>query len=240
MLDWLSRTELMFGGEGIEKLKNSRVAVFGIGGVGGYAVEALVRAGIGAIDLIDGDKVNVTNLNRQLIATRKTIGMYKVDAAAERIAEINPDCSVIARKIFFLPENEDSVDFSLYDYVVDAIDTVAGKIAIIGKSKLAGTPVISSMGAGNKTDPTKFEVCDVFKTSVCPLAKIMRRELKKINVDSLKVVFSPELPIKTVDCGEKNSNNRPVPASNSFVPPVAGLVMAGEVIKDLIGFGAVK
>ena len=196
-LNQFSRTELLIGDEGVRKLSRSRVAVFGIGGVGGYVVEALIRSGLGAIDLIDDDKVALTNLNRQIIATQKTIGKYKVDVAEERILEINPEVKVKKYRMFFTPETSNRIDFSAYDYVVDAIDTVVGKLEIIEKAKHAGVPVISSMGAGNKMHPEMFEIADIYKTSVCPLAKVMRQELKKRRIKHLKVVYSKEIPIKT-------------------------------------------
>ena len=238
MLNQFSRTELLFGKEAMDKLASSRVAVFGIGGVGGYTVEALIRSGVGAIDLIDNDKVCLTNLNRQLYATRKTVGQYKVDVAAERIAEINPNAIVRTYKTFYTPQTADEFDFSQYDYVVDAIDTVTGKIALVMQAQAADTPIISSMGAGNKLDPTAFEVADIYKTSVCPLAKVMRRELSKRGVKALKVVYSKEQPLSPID-GEKilkqeNVGRRQVPGSTAFVPPAVGLIIAGEVIKDLI------
>ena len=232
------------------RLESSHVAVFGIGGVGGYVVEALARSGIGAIDLIDDDKVCLTNINRQIIATRKTIGKYKVDVAAERVHDINPDCKVRAFKTFFLPETEDQFDFNEYDYVVDAIDTVTGTLAIIEKAKRAGVPVISSMGAGNKVNPSMFEVADIYQTSVCPLAKVMRHECKKRGIDSLKVVYSKEKPIRpledmSISCGtncicppgtaRKCTQRRDIPGSTAFVPSVVGLIIAGEVINDLAG-----
>lgn len=213
------------------RLGASRVAVFGIGGVGGYVVEALVRSGIGALDLIDNDKVCPTNINRQIIATRKTVGRYKVDVAEERVHDINPDCEVRTYKTFFLPDTQDQFDFHEYDYVVDAIDTVTGKLAIIVKAKEAGVPVISSMGAGNKMNAALFEVDDIYRTSVCPLAKVMRHECRKRGIDSLKVVYSKEEPIKPPECTE----GRPVPGSTAFVPSVAGLIIAGEVINNLAG-----
>ena len=242
MPDQFSRTQLLYGAEALKKLSASRVAVFGIGGVGGYVVEALARSGIGAIDIIDNDKVCVSNINRQIIATTKTVGRYKVDVAKERIHDINPDCAVRAYKTFFLPENQDQFDFNDYDYVVDAIDTVAGKLAIIVKAKNAKVPVISSMGAGNKVDPSLFEVADLYETSVCPLAKVMRHECRKRGIDSLKVVYSKEKP-KTpseerLQClpeeDMKNTRRRSVPGSTAFVPSVAGLIIAGEVINDLV------
>ena len=234
MLNQFSRTELIFGKEGMEKLKNSRVAVFGIGGVGGYTVEALARSGVGALDIIDDDKVCLTNINRQIYATRKTVDKYKVDVAGERIAEINPDCKVTAYKTFFLPETADKFDFTQYDYIVDAIDTVSGKIAIAEKATKSGVPVISAMGAGNKIDPTAFEVADIKKTSVCPLARVMRRELAKRGIEHLKVVYSKEQPIQPSGETEEDSKKRAIPGSTAFVPSVVGLIIAGEVIKDLI------
>ncbi|MBQ7718586.1 MAG: tRNA threonylcarbamoyladenosine dehydratase [Clostridia bacterium] len=233
MENQFSRTEILFGKENMEKIKNARVAVFGIGGVGGYTVEALARSGIGALDLIDNDKVCITNLNRQIIALHSTVGQYKVDAAKERILDINPDCKVTTYKTFYMPDTESEFDFTIYDYIIDAIDTVTGKIAIAVNAQEAGVPVISSMGAGNKTDPAAFEVADIYKTSVCPLAKTMRRELKKRGVKKLKVVYSKEEPIRC-DCAEPDSPRRSVPASCAFVPAVAGLIIGGEVIKDLI------
>ncbi len=242
MLNQFSRTELLFGKEAMEKLACARVAVFGIGGVGGYTVEALARSGVGALDLIDNDKVCPTNINRQIIATHKTLGRFKVDVAAERIAEINPDCKVRAHKTFYMPETQSQFDFAEYDYIVDAIDTVTGKLTIIENAKRCGTPVISSMGAGNKVDPTAFRVADIYQTSVCPLAKVMRRELKKRGIDSLKVVYSQEEPVKPVYDGvaeeEKSGARRDIPGSNAFVPSVVGLIIAGEVIKDLAGYNA--
>lgn len=231
MLNQYSRTEMIFGKDAMQKLWNSRVAVFGIGGVGSFTVEALVRSGIGAIDIIDNDKVCLTNLNRQLFATRKTLGKYKVDVATERIAEINPDIKVNAYKTFFTPETAAEFDFSLYDYVVDAIDTVTGKLALVQSATDANTPIISSMGAGNKLDPTRFEVADIYKTSVCPLAKVIRYECKKRGIKKLKCVYSKESPITPIESEENSSR---VPASNAFVPSVVGLIIAGEVIKDLI------
>ncbi len=251
MLDQFSRTQLVFGKEAMDKLKGSRVAVFGIGGVGGYTVEALVRSGVGAIDIIDDDKVCLTNINRQIFATRKTVGKYKVDVAKERIEEINPDCKVTAFKTFYMPETADQFDFTQYDYVVDAIDTVTGKIALIENAKKAGTPIISSMGAGNKVDPTAFEVTDIYKTSVCPLAKVMRYELKRRGIRKLKVVYSKEKPIPPIDdmaiscrqhcicppgTARKCTQRRQVPGSTAFVPSVVGLIIAGEVIKDITQF----
>ena len=249
MLNSFSRTELLLGKEAMEKLAASRVAVFGIGGVGGYAVEALVRSGIGGIDLIDDDKVCLTNINRQIYATRKTIGQYKVDVAAERIAEINPDARVCTFKTFYTPETAGQFDFSRYDYIVDAIDTVTGKLALAENAYAAGTPLISSMGAGNKLDPTAFEVADIYDTLVCPLARILRKELKRRGIPSLKVVYSKEKPLVPIDDMEIScrahcvcppgtartcTQRRQVPGSNAFVPSVVGLIIAGEVVKDLI------
>ena len=244
MSDIFSRTQLIFGEEAMEILANSRVAVFGVGGVGGYTVEALARSGVGAIDLIDDDKVCVTNINRQIIALGSTVGMYKVDAAEKRIHDINPECTVTCHKMFYMPETADKLDFSQYDYVVDAIDTVTGKIEIIMQAKAAGVPVISSMGAGNKVDPTAFEVADIYKTSVCPLARVMRYQLKRRGVKKLKVVYSKEQPIapqgKAAEDGSGNTDmrtgaaRRSTPGSNAFVTSVAGLIIGGEVIKDLI------
>ena len=233
------RTQMLVGKQGIEKLKNSTVAVFGIGGVGGYTVEALARSGVGTIVIIDNDTVSLSNINRQIIATHDTLGMLKIDAAEHRIKSINPDCTVIKHNCFFLPENADSFDFSKYDYVVDAIDTVSGKIELVMKAVSVGTPIISSMGAGNKLDPTQFEVADISKTSVCPLARVMRRELKKRGVNHLKVVYSKEQAITPFEADEIKdekdfARRRALPGSVAFVPSVAGLIIAGEVIKDLI------
>lgn len=231
-MEKFSRIELMIGKENLNKLSNARVAIFGIGGVGGYTMEALARSGIGTLDLIDSDVVSVSNINRQIIATTKTVGMNKVDVAKERILDINPDATVNTYKTFFVPDTSDMFDFSNYDYVIDAIDTITGKLELIQKAKEIGVPIISSMGAGNKMDPTAFEVADISKTSVCPLAKVMRRELKKRGIESLKVVYSKEKamePLEEVIDGKKR-----VPGSNAFVPSVVGLIIAGEVIKDLI------
>lgn len=222
-----SRTANLIGEAAVTKLQNSRVAVFGLGGVGGYTVEALARAGVGTLALIDGDTVAESNLNRQIIATRQNIGQAKCTAAMERVTAINPDIRVTAYNLFFLPENASHFDFSQYDYVVDAVDTVTAKIALIEAAHTAGTPIISCMGAGNKLDPTLFRVADIYKTSVCPLAKVMRRELKRRNITALKVVYSEE-PSRTPLSGDPRT-----PASISFVPSVAGLIIAGEVIKDL-------
>ncbi len=227
MSNQFSRTQLIFGAENMDKLQKSRVAVFGVGGVGGYTVEALARSGVGTLDLIDNDKVCLSNINRQIIATRSTVGKYKVDVAKERIIDINPDAKVNIYKTFYLPETKDQFHFEDYDYVVDAIDTVTGKIQLVLQAQEAGTPIISSMGAGNKINPSQFEVADIYKTSVCPLAKVMRRELKKRGVKKLKVVYSKEKPIK---------NSEDVPGSNAFVPSTVGLIIASEVIKDILGF----
>ena len=232
MSEEFSRTEMLLGQDAVAKLATYRVAVFGVGGVGGYVVEALVRSGIGAIDLIDSDEVALSNINRQIIATRKTLGMPKVEAAKERVLEINPNCKVTTHQIFYTPETADQFDFSEYDYVVDAIDTVSGKLALIEQAKAANVPIICSMGAGNKLDPTKFEVADISKTSVCPLARVIRTELKKRKINGVKVVYSKEPPItqKKVQI----QNGKQTPGSISFVPSVVGLIIAGEVIKDLI------
>ena len=237
MLNQFSRTELLFGKEAMEKLAASRVAVFGVGGVGGYAVEALARSGVGSLDLIDDDKVCLTNINRQIYATRKTVGKYKVDVAAERIADINPDAVVKTYKTFFMPETADSFDFSQFDYVIDAVDTVTGKIELVMRAQAAGTPIISSMGAGNKLDPTAFEVADIYKTSVCPLARVMRTELKRRGIKKLKVVYSKEKPLTPIESEEQSgeTSRRQVPGSTAFVPSTVGLIIAGEVIKDITG-----
>ncbi len=234
MLNQFSRTEMLFGKKAMQKLASARVAVFGIGGVGGYVVEALARSGVGALDLIDNDTVSLTNINRQIISTLETVGKYKVDIAAQRVKEINPDCAITAHKIFYLPETACEIDFINYDYVVDAIDTVAGKLAIIEKAHNCGVRVISCMGTGNKTDPTAFRVADINQTSVCPLARVMRRELKKRGITALKVVYSREEPLKPLENSGEASQRREIPASCAFVPSVAGLIIAGEVIKDLI------
>lgn len=225
-----SRTELLLGKEAMQALKKARVAVFGIGGVGGYVAEALARSGVGCLDLIDHDRVTLTNINRQIIATGKTVGRYKVDVMKERILDINPDAVVNTYKSFFLPENKEEFDFRAYSYVVDAVDTVTAKIQLVIEAKNADTPIISSMGAGNKLDPTQFEVADIYETSVCPLAKVMRRELKKREISHLKVVYSKEKPISLEKVIE---DGRVIPGSNAFVPSVAGLIIAGEVIRDI-------
>ena len=249
MLNQFSRTELIFGKEAILTLKKKRVAVFGIGGVGSYALDALVRTGVGTVDIIDDDRVCLTNINRQLFATRKTVGQYKVDVAEERMLEINPDVKINKYKCFFTKETSSEFDFKNYDYIIDAIDTVTGKIELVVKADIENVPIISSMGAGNKIDPTRFEVTDIYKTSVCQLAKVMRSELKKRGIKKLKVVYSKEEPIEIKEtdnvCNKENcicpkdvkrkcTVRRQIPGSNAFVPPVVGLIAAGEVIKDLI------
>lgn len=238
------RTELLIGKDKMDTLHKARVAVFGVGGVGGYTVEALVRSGVGEIDIIDNDTVALSNINRQIIATHSTVGRYKVDVAKERILDINPEAKVNVYKTFYLPENAGEFDFAQYDYVVDAIDTVSGKIGLVEQAAKAGTPIISSMGAGNKLDPTAFEVADIYETTVCPLAKVMRKELKKRGIPGLKVVYSKEkalTPIKEITAGEEpavienseSNSRRQTPGSTAFVPSVVGLIIAGEVIKDL-------
>ena len=249
MLTQFSRTELLFGKEAMDKLADSKVAVFGIGGVGGYVCEALVRSGVGAFDLIDDDKVCLTNLNRQIIATRSTVGKYKTDVMRDRMLDINPKVEVEVHKCFFLPENADDFPWDSYDYVVDAVDTVTAKIALVMKCKEKNIPIISSMGAGNKLDGSQFKVADIYKTKVCPLAKVMRRELKKRGVKKLKVVYSEEIPTRPIEdmaiscrnncicppgAEHKCTERRDIPGSVAFVPSVAGLIIAGEVAKDLI------
>ena len=233
MSEKFSRTEMLIGADAVEKLSHSRVAVFGVGGVGGFVVEALARAGVGAIDLIDNDTVSVSNINRQIIALTSTVGRPKTEVMRERVLDINPEAKVNCINKFVLPENIDEFDFEAYDYIVDAIDTVSGKLAIIEKAYFLGKPVISSMGTGNKLDPTRFQITDINKTSVCPLARVMRYELKKRGVKKLKVLFSDEEPMKPSD-EQKNENGKAIPASISFVPSAAGLIIASQVIKDLI------
>ena len=248
MLNQFSRTQLLLGQENMQKLAKSRVAVFGIGGVGGYVCEALVRSGVGAFDLIDDDKVCLTNLNRQIIATRKTVGQYKAEVMAERIREINPDADVRIHKCFFLPENADEFPFAEYDYIVDAVDTVTAKLALVMKANELHIPIISSMGAGNKLDPTAFRVADIYKTKVCPLAKVMRIECRKRRIKKLKVVYSEEVPTRPIEdmsiscrthcicppgAQHKCTERRDIPGSTAFVPSVVGLIIAGEVVKDL-------
>ena len=249
MLNQFSRTQLLLGAEAMEKLKGAHVAVFGIGGVGGYVCEALVRSGVGAFDLVDDDKVCLTNLNRQIIATRKTIGKYKVEVMRDRILEINPDCDVRVHQCFYLPETADQFDFSTYDYVVDAVDTVTAKVTLVLEAQKAGVPIISCMGAGNKLDPTAFEVADISKTSVCPLAKIVRKELRKRGIDHVKVVYSKERPIRPVndvsiscryhcvcppEAQRHCTDKRDIPGSSPFVPPVVGMICASEAVRDLV------
>ena len=227
-----SRTELLIGGAGVKKLNNARVAVFGVGGVGGYVVEALARSGVGALDLVDKDRVSESNINRQIIALHSTLGRLKTEVAAERARDINPQIQITTHDLFYLPETAAQFDFTKYDYIVDAIDTVSGKIALIENAKRCNGPVISSMGAGNKLDPTAFEVADISKTSVCPLARVMRQELKKRGIERVKVVYSKEEPKRTQEIDEESG--KPIAGSIAFVPSVVGLIIAGEVIKDLI------
>ena len=250
MLNQFSRTQLLLGTEAMEKLKRARVAVFGIGGVGGYVCEALVRSGVGAFDLVDDDKVCLTNLNRQIIATRKTVGKYKVEVMRERILEINPDCDVRVHQCFYLPETADQFNFSDYDYVVDAVDTVTAKVTLVLEAQKAGVPIISCMGAGNKLNAVAFEVSDIYKTSFCPLARVMRYELRRRGIRKLKVVYSREQAMTPIDdmatscrqncicppgTARKCTQRRQVPGSTAFVPAAAGLIAAGEVVKDLTG-----
>lgn len=250
MLNQFSRTQLLLGKEAMDALSASRVAVFGIGGVGGYVCEALVRSGVGAFDLIDDDKICLTNLNRQLIATRSTVGKYKVDVMKARMKDINPNVDIRTHKCFFLPENADEFPFSEYDYIVDAVDTVSAKLSLAVKAQEAGVPIISSMGAGNKLDATAFRVADIYKTSMDPLARVMRRELKKRGVKKLKVVYSQEQPIRPVEdmsiscrthcicppgAKHKCTERRDIPGSTAFVPSVVGLIIAGEIVRDISG-----
>lgn len=250
MLNQFSRTQLLLGQTAIERLQGSRVAVFGIGGVGGYVCEALVRSGVGAFDLIDDDRVCLTNLNRQIIATRKTVGQYKADVMEARIHDINPNAQVTVHKAFFLPENAQDFPFDQYDYIVDAVDTVSAKIALVMEANARNIPIISSMGAGNKLDTTAFRVADIYETQVCPLARIMRRELRKRGVERLKVVYSQEPPIRPIEdmsiscrthcicppgTKHKCTDRRDIPGSTAFVPSVVGLIIAGEVVRDLSG-----
>ncbi len=240
-----SRTALLFGDEAMKRLKTARVAVFGIGGVGGYTIEALARSGVGTLHLIDDDRVTLSNINRQILATHDTVGQYKVDVAAARVHSINPDAAIVTYRTFYLPQTAANFDLAQYDYIVDAIDTVAGKLVLAEDAYAAGVPLISSMGAGNKLDPTAFRVADIFDTAVCPLARVMRKELKKRGIPRLKVVYSEEYPIiprGAVDNAPQESSDtrpqqhrpKPTPASNAFVPSVVGLILAGEVIKDLV------
>ena len=236
MKEQFSRTQILLGEAAVEKLKNARVAVFGVGGVGGYTVEALARCGVGNLDLIDSDTVSVSNINRQILATHSTVGMLKVEAAKARILDINPDCNVRTYPIFYLPDTAEQFDFTAYDYIVDAIDTVTGKLQLVERAVAAGTPIICSMGTGNKLDPSAFQVADISKTSMCPLARIMRKELKKRGINHLKVVYSQEEALTPeVDEEElKRTGKRQIPGSVAFVPGAAGLILAGEVVKDLI------
>ena len=251
MLNQFSRTELLIGKEGLEKLKNAKIAVFGVGGVGSFVIEGLARAGVGNFVIIDDDKICLTNINRQIIATRKTVGKFKVDVMKERILDINPDANVETHQEFYLPNSESNIINKDLTYVVDCVDTVTAKIEIVIQCKKLGIPVISSMGTGNKLDPTRFEISDIYKTSICPLAKVMRKELRKRNIDSLKVLYSKEEPIKideTANCSCKTNcicppgtkrncaSRNQVPGSVSFVPSVAGLIIAGEIVKDIIGY----
>ncbi len=232
MVNQFSRTQLLLGEAGMEKLKNAHVAVFGIGGVGGHAAEALVRSGIGALTVVDSDKVSLTNLNRQMFALHSTVGMPKVDAAEQRLLDINPELKLIKKQIFFLPETEEEFNFSDYDYIIDAVDTVAAKLRLAEKANEAGVPIIASMGAGNKLDASAFKVADINKTSVCPLAKVMRRELRKRGIKKLKCVYSEEQPLTPLESNE-DTNKRQVPGSTAFAPAVAGLILAGEVIREI-------
>ena len=236
MNEQFSRTQILLGADAVEKLRHARVAVFGIGGVGGYTVEALARCGVGQLDLIDSDTVSISNINRQILATHSTVGMLKVDAARARILDINPDCAVRTYPIFYLPETAEQFDFTQYDYIVDAIDTVTGKLQLVERAVAVGTPIICSMGTGNKLDPAAFMVSDISKTSMCPLARIMRKELKKRGINHLKVVYSQEEALTPdVDPDElARTGKRQIPGSVAFVPGAAGLILAGEVVKDLI------
>ena len=239
MLNQFSRTELLLGHSAMEELKNKKVAIFGIGGVGGYVCEALVRSGVGHFEIIDNDDVSLTNINRQIIATHSTVGRLKVAVMKERMLDINPEVDVVARQCFYLPDNADEFDFTGYDYVVDAVDTVTAKLSIICRCKELGVPVISSMGTGNKLNPAAFEIADIYDTTMCPLAKVMRKELKKRDIDSLKVVYSKEKPVEqasdVTEVEEPSDGRRSIPGSTAFCPPVAGLILASEVIKDLTG-----
>lgn len=235
MREQFARTALLLGEEGMERLSRARVAVFGIGGVGGYTAEALARSGIGTLDLIDSDTVSITNLNRQIIALHSTVGQYKVDVAAARIRDICPETVVNVHRCFYLPETAEQFDFTQYDYVVDAIDTVTGKLQLVMEAKAAGVPIICSMGAGNKLDPTAFRAADIYETKVCPLARVMRTECRKRGIDRLRVVYSEEPPRTPAACSESVPGRRSVPGSVAFVPSAAGLVIAGEVIRDIAG-----
>ena len=240
MEDQFSRTRMLFGNDAIERLKGCRVAVFGIGGVGGYATEVLARSGVGHLELFDNDQVNVTNINRQIVALHSTLGQYKVDVAADRIRDINPECTVVPHRMFYLPECADEVDLAQFDYVVDCIDTVQAKLELVRRCHRLGVPIICSMGAANKLNPSGFRVADLSKTSVDPLAKVMRQTLRREGIYHVKVVFSEEIPMRPVepnDDAQKNEKRRSIPASNAFVPPASGLVIGGEVVKNLIGLG---
>ena len=236
-MEAFSRTELILGAEAMDRLSRSRVAVFGLGGVGGYVVEALARSGVGALDLIDHDTISVSNLNRQLLAAHSTLGRYKAEVAAERVRDINPACRVTVRRCFYLPETAGQFDFTQYDYIVDAIDTVTGKLMLVEEAARCGVPIISSMGTGNKLDPSAFRVADITETAVCPLARIMRKELKKRGIEHLKVVYSREKPRRDAENAvvPEEAGRRDIPGSVSFVPGAAGLILAGEVIRELTG-----
>ena len=235
MREQFLRTEMLLGTRALERLQGARVAVFGLGGVGGYAVEALARSGVGSLDLIDNDTVSVSNLNRQILATHSTVGMRKVDAARQRVLDINPECQVRTYPVFYTPETADSFDFPQYDYIVDAIDTVTGKLALVEHARAAGTPIICCMGTGNKLDASAFQVADISKTSMCPLARVMRRELAKRGIRHLKVVYSQEEALTPTGWEEEAAalGKRQIPGSVAFVPGAAGLLLAGEVIRDL-------
>ncbi len=242
MTDRFSRTEMLLGSDAMEKLRNARVAVFGLGGVGGYIVEALARSGVGALDIIDNDTVSITNLNRQIVAVEETVGMPKTEAAKMRIMQINPDCKVTAYNTFYMPENSSDFDFAQYDYIADAIDTVTAKIELVMNANKCGTPIICSMGTGNKLNPAELEVADIYKTSVCPLARIMRYELKRRGIKKLKVVYSKEMPIVPTGaaaekCRAESTGKKNVPGSTAFVPAVAGMIIASEIVKDICSVG---
>ena len=238
MSEQFLRTEMLLGSDAIQKLQNARVAVFGLGGVGGYVVEALARSGVGSLDLIDSDRVSVSNLNRQILATHSTVGMLKVDAARARVLDINPECQVKTWPVFYTPDMADAFDFTQYDYIVDAIDTVTGKLALVERAKAAGTPIICCMGTGNKLDASAFQVADISKTTMCPLARVMRRELAKRGIRHLKVVYSQEEALTPTGWEEEAAalGKRQIPGSVAFVPGAAGLLLAGEVVRDLAGF----
>ena len=242
MTDRFSRTEMLLGSDAMDKLRNARVAVFGLGGVGGYIVEALARSGVGALDIIDNDTVSITNLNRQIVAVEGTVGMPKTEAAKMRIMQINPDCKVTAYNTFYMPENSSDFDFTKYDYIADAIDTVTAKIELVMNANKCGTPIICSMGTGNKLNPAELEVADIYKTSVCPLARIMRYELKRRGIKKLKVVYSKEMPIVPTGaaaekCRAESTGEKNVPGSTAFVPAVAGMIIACEIVKDICSVG---